>query len=425
MRRFAVALLLATPAAGQAALPNPAAAHTTLPDPAAGQTALPDPAAAEQALDSHPVVAAAQARSKAARADARALAAGPHEFIASGSVYQRRVDREGDYAEYDASLTRAIRLPGKAPLDRKAGEAGIRYADNMAEDARHQVAVMLNDHWWDWVGAAGERAVLDQAVATLEATADAVRRRVALRDAAALEADQAEAAFAQAKSAARSAAGREAAARAALAAQFPGLALPVRPPRPPAPALPPEGLETLGALLVSRSHEIWAATAHAEQAALLAKRARRDRLADPSVGIRGFSERNGAERGLGLLVSMPLGGGNRRAIADRAGAMAAAAEAQAVSVRHDINALAGRNTATAAAAYAAWQDAERAAVASRSAAARASRGHALGGLDIADRLYAQRLAQEAALAEAVSRTDAWRAISRLQIDSHTLWMHAD
>jgi hypothetical protein len=189
--------------------------------------------------------------------------------------------------------------------------------------------------------------------------------------------------------------------------------------------LPPEGLEALGALVVARSHEIGAAAANSDQAALLAERARRDRFADPSVGIRGFSEFGGAERGIGLLVSVPLGGGNRRALADKAGAGASAAQAQALAVRHEIEALAGRDIATGAGAFAAWQEARRAAEASASAAARALRGHALGGMDIADRLYAQRLAQEAALAEAVARAEAWRAITRLQIDSHTLWMHAD
>ena len=49
----------------------------------------------------------------------------------------------------------------------------------------------------------------------------------------------------------------------------------------------------------------------------------------------------------------------------------------------------------------------------------------MGGLDLTERLYAERIAQEAALAEVEARTDAWHAITRLRIDSHTLWMHAD
>jgi outer membrane protein TolC len=405
MRRLVVALLLAFPAAAQ--------------------TGLPDAAVVEAALDSHPTVVAANARGTAARADARALAAGPHEFVASATFQQRRVDGGGEFAEYDASLTRAIRLPGKSRLDRKAGDAGIRFAENMAEDARHQAAVLLNDLWWDWVGAAQERAVLDRSVATLSEAVKAVDRRVGLRDASAMEADQAQAALALARSAVRTAAGREAAARAGLAAQFPGLVLPAQAPLPPTPALPTEGLEKLGELVVMRSHEIGAAIAHTDQASFLAERTRRDRFADPSVGIRGFSEFGGAERGVGLLVSVPLGGSQRRAVADRARANATAAEAQAMAVRHDISALAGSDVATATAAFAGWQEALRAANASASAATRATRGHALGGLDIADRLYAQRLAQEAALAEVVARAEAWRAITRLQIDSHTLWMHAD
>jgi outer membrane protein TolC len=409
MKRLMLALLVAAPLSASLA----------------AQPVLPDAAAVELALDNHPEVMAANARADAARAQARAMAAGSHEFIAGASLLNRRVDREGDYSEYDASLTRAVRLPGKAGLDRKAGDAGVLFAENMAEDARHQAAVSLNDHWWDWVGAASERAILDEAVAALGQTADAVKRRLALRDASALEADQADAALALAQSAARSASGREEAARVALAARFPGLTLPARAPALSAPQVPAEGLTELGAHVVARSHEIGAAVAQADQAGLLAERSRRDRFADPSIGIRGFSERNGAERGVGLLFSIPLGGGNRGALADQARAQATAAEAQAVAIRQQISALAGRDVATASAAYAAWQDAHRAAQASASAAARAGKGHALGGLDLSDRLYVQRLAQEAALAEVVASAEAWRAITRLRIDSHTLWIHAD
>lgn len=396
-----------------------------LASPAAAQTPLPDPAAVARALDDHPSVVAAQAKLKAARAEARAMAAGPHEFVASASILQRRVDREGDYAEYDASLSRAVRLPGKSALDRKAGRAVISAADNMADDARHQAAISLNDLWWDWTGAATTLAVLKHSVATLEAASVAVARRVALRDAAALDADQAGAALALARSAAKAAAGREAAARASLAAQFPSLPIPASPPEPPAPELPPEGIEALGVLVVERSHEIGAAVAQAERAMLVAERSRRDRLADPSIGVRSFSERDGAERGLGLLLSVPLGGSHRRALAEQSGALALAAQADAVAIRHDIAALARRDVALAAAAFEAWQDARQSAQASASAAARTVRGHVLGGVDLADRLYAQRLADEAALAEVMARVDAWRAITRLRIDSHTLWMHEE
>ena len=396
--------------------------------PALGQgtgDVLPDPAVVEQAIASDPVVVAAEARLSAARATARALAAGSHEFTASATIGRREVNRVSDFTEYDISLTKPIRLPGKARLDRRAGDAGVRAADNRADDARHQATIRLSEHWWDWLGAAAERRVLVSSAETLGKAVEAVSRRRALRDAASMELELAEAALATARAAARAAAGREAAARAALIAQFPGLPLPAAAPVMPAPALPPEGLAALGALVAQRSHEIGAAMAEAEMAALLAERARRERIPDPSVGLRGFSEFSGAERGVGLLLSIPIGGRHRQALADQAAAEAQASRAQATMIRHDIESLAGRDVAAAEAGFAAWEDALLARTRSRAAADRAARGHALGGLDLAERLYAERVAQEAALAETLARTEAWRAITRLRIDSHTLWMHPD
>jgi outer membrane protein TolC len=335
------------------------------------------------------------------------------------------VNRVADFTEYDISLTRPVRLPGKAGLDRKAGDAGVRAADNMADDARHQAAISLSEHWWDWLGAAAERRVLDSSAETLRQAVVAVGRRRALRDAASMELEQAEAALATARAAARAAAGREAAARAALMAQFPDLPLPAAAPAMPAPVLPPEGLATLGVLVAQRSHEIGAAIAQAEMASLLAERARRERIPDPSVGVRGFSEFGGAEQGVGVLISVPIGGRHRRALADQAAAEAQASSAQATMIRHDIESLAGRDVAAAEAGFAAWEEALLARTRSHAASTRAARGHALGGLDLSERLYAERVAQEAALAEALARAEAWRAITRLRIDSHTLWMHPE
>ncbi|MFX8949770.1 TolC family protein, partial [Acinetobacter baumannii] len=79
-------------------------------------------------------------------------------------------------------------------------------------------------------------------------------------------------------------------------------------------------MQALHDRILGRSHEIAAAEALAAQAQAQADRARRDRLADPSLGVRVFSEKGGIERGGGVVFSMPLGGGYRRALADRASA---------------------------------------------------------------------------------------------------------
>src|SRR3546814_7359485 len=78
-----------------------------------------------EALDSHPSVAAARSRVDAARADRDMLAKGSHEIAVAGSYVRRSVDREGGYDEFDATISRPFRLPGKAALDREAGALGI------------------------------------------------------------------------------------------------------------------------------------------------------------------------------------------------------------------------------------------------------------------------------------------------------------
>ncbi|MBU2586790.1 MAG: TolC family protein, partial [Alphaproteobacteria bacterium] len=121
--------------------------------PLAAQSALPDEHAVTMALDEHPTVVAARARLEAARARAEGLRRGPHEFTVSGSYTRRSLDTGGEFDEYDAQLSRPIRLPGKARLDREIGQFGIEAASNLAEDARHQAALLLSNYWFDWLSA--------------------------------------------------------------------------------------------------------------------------------------------------------------------------------------------------------------------------------------------------------------------------------
>ena len=95
--------------------------------PAQAEPGLPEEEMVAAALDDHPSVAAARARLEASRAEARGLRKGPHELTFSGSYNRRSIDREGRYDEYDAQLTRALRLPGKARLDRAIGRFGVEH----------------------------------------------------------------------------------------------------------------------------------------------------------------------------------------------------------------------------------------------------------------------------------------------------------
>ncbi|NBC37399.1 TolC family protein [Novosphingobium sp. FSY-8] len=388
----------------------------------AGAQTLPPDAAVQAALDAHPAVQGAEARVDSARADQRALNAGPHEFTFTGSYARRTIDREGQFNEYDATLSRAFRLPGKARLDAQAGALGVEAARNNAEDARHQAARLLNDLWWEWIGASAQAAVDAQSVANYQRTLDALKRRVSLRDTAQMEADQAAAALADAQVVAAQSRGQAALARVRLAAQFPALPLPDSAPVAPEPVLADATLLTMRDQVLERSHEIAAAQAEAGRSAALAERARQDRIADPSVGLRLFSERGGAERGAGVTFSIPLGGGARRAAADRGAAQASVAQAELALVRQSLREMAEGDVARARSAYAAWVSARAALEAQMAALAKLRRGLSLNAVDLADVLQGERLTHAAFRTEADTRAQAHRAINCLRIDSHNLWI---
>lgn len=390
--------------------------------PLFAEPGLPDETLVLAALGNHPSVVAARTKLDAARADARARAKGSHEIIFSSSYLRRSVDTEGSFDEYDAQLSRAFRLPGKAKLDRDIGAYGIEAAENLAEDAKHKAALTLASHWWDWLGATAEAKIDAQAVENYEKALAAVKRRVQLRDASQLEADQTAAALGGARVLAETSTGRANAARARLAAHFPALALPVQPIEVPQPRLPEAGLDRYRDLVIANSHEIAAADAIAHRMGSLAARARKDKMADPSLGVRVLSERNGAERGAGLTLSIPLGGGYRSAIADQATLDASAAQAEASLARMDVQETADAGLAEAKYRYAAWQRAREGLDAQMAALLKLRRGHDLGETDLSDLLLGERMVHDAFRGEAIARTEAMRAITKLRIDSHELWI---
>lgn len=390
--------------------------------PLSAEPGLPDETAIARALDDHPSVIAARARTDAARARAGGLRQGPHEFTVSGSYVRRSIDREGKFDEYDAQLSRAIRLPGKARLDREIGQYGIEAAENLAEDVRHQAALLLAGHWFDWLSASAQARVDAAAVANYEKALAAVTRRMQLRDAAQLDVDQARAALAGARLAAEQSGGMAALARTRLATHFPALPLPAEAPDVPMPEMAEANLARLRDLVISNSHEIAAAEAEARRMAAVADRAGKDRLADPSVGLRVFSERGGAERGAGVVFSVPLGGSHRKALADEAGAGASAARAEERLARFTVQETADGDITAARYRLAAWHRAREMVEAQMAALVKLRRGHELGEIDLADLLLGERMVHDAFRIEAEARTEAMRAVTRLRIDSHELWL---
>jgi cobalt-zinc-cadmium efflux system outer membrane protein len=403
-------------------------AFALLAAPAQAQdTGLPSKSDVLAALAVTPSVEAALSRTDAARAEAEGLASGPHEFTLTSSYLSRTVNDSagvgnGRFDEFEAQITRPVRLPGKAALDRKIGQQGVVYAENMAGDSIHQAALRLAQGWWTWLSAAQLAAVDRQAVENYSALLASVKRRVALRDASALEEAQASAALDMARAQAEASQGREKVAQVRLAAQFPKLPLPATVPPVPVPELPAGGLESLRERILGRSHEIAAAIALSQQAEAQAERAAKEKQGDPAFGLKVFSEKGGMEKGAGVVFSIPFGGGYRTAMADRASAQASAAQADLRAVRRDIEETADTDLAEAKSALSAWRLTRAALDAQMSALQKVRRGQQLGELGLAEVLLAERMMHEAFRAEAGARTQALQAITRIRIDAHELWI---
>jgi outer membrane protein TolC len=206
-----------------------------------------------------------------------------------------------------------------------------------------------------------------------------------------------------------------------LATDFPQIAVPDRAPDLPDPAL----LEGTSASWVERivagSHEIGIYTETAAQHDAMARRASADRLPDPTIGVRTFSEFSGIEKGWGLVFSMPIGVTRRDADARSQQAAADAARSQVDATRRDITREAQLTLANANLSFKLWKAARAARVAHATSLARQRRAYELGEISLTERLQAERLDAEAALVELRTRVDAHEALLRVKVDGHEMW----
>lgn len=384
---------------------------------------LPDPDTAHAVLAETPAVQAALAARDAARARGEALDVGPYEFEVNAAGQQRDVRHEGNYAEWEAGVSRRLRLPGKAALDRELGTLGNEVAGLGIADAFHGAALELLDDWFGWLDAAGAATAAQEARKRLAQERAAVQKRVERGDAARLDLDLAESALAGAEATLAQARSAAAERSALLAARYPRLALPAAPPAVPDPQLPQLDAAALAAQIVARSHEIGIAEGQYRQAMKRAERGARDRLPDPALGLRTLSERDGDETAVALTLNVPIGGRYRAAEARALAADAGAAGAQLDAVRRQIGANARAVTTRMQGSHASWQAARRAADAATAHAERARRGYQLGETDLFTLLAAQRTAQDSVRAEIAARIGAHAAIDRALIDAHELWAY--
>ncbi len=371
-------------------------------------------------LGDHPTVREAEARLRVATAERDSLDAGPHELqlrIAGQRRDTAGVANTSD--EWSAGLERGFRLFGKAGLDERIGSSGMDAARENVGDARHEVARHLVELWYGALRAVAELRLRADQASLLNDVRGTVETRNRRGDAARLELLEADAALAQARSQQQQALGRQQAAFAELRASFPDL--PPVTPQPTAPVMPAGSEADWIAATLEHNHELLAIQSGLEGSRLAARRASRDRLPDPTLGVYYANEQDGDEDIVGLSVAMPIGSKSRRAEADRQLGQAEAMAELEMATRRRLEAEAVVNWERAATGVETWRQLKTAADAMTRHADLARRAYELGEMPLAESLLARRNAADAEIEAEQSRLDANEAIARLLLDSHRLW----
>lgn len=390
-------------------------------------TDLPAPDLARRVVLERPDVRATEAALAAERADAQRQRRGPAEFTVRATGQQRRVTEAAlpreRWTEGQLALERPLRSSGKAAQDAAVAQAMESLAVLERADALHEAGRSLLRAWYDWLRERGAVALWQEQAAAQQGLLDIAQRRVRVGDAARVEQRLQEAALAQVRAALVAAQAREQVARATLAQAWPGLDLQA-PPAPRAPSdtdLPGRREDEVMQDLLERSHEWRMARARAQLARERASRTAQETRPDPTAGLFVGSERGGAERLVGVSLSLPLGGAARADATRAALARADEAERRAEGVQRKVRAEAAASWLSARAALAAWRGADEARRRYAETAAMLERGWQLGELAQGDVLAARRQLAEAALAELQARTEARHAAERLRLDLHDLW----
>ncbi|HSQ68854.1 MAG TPA: TolC family protein [Steroidobacteraceae bacterium] len=386
---------------------------------------LPGQDAALAAIDERPAVREALALQDAAAERARALRVGPHEFALSGVWQERDVEGEGTYNEWEASLTRGVRWPGKVRVDRSLAEIELERAENSLADARHTEARVLLSHWFGWLRAETEARHDRELADSLARVAGAVREQSERGDASAMQLELANAEAERSAAAASRSVIAARQARRSLAIAYPALDLPGQPPDVPAPEAPARPWQDWVSLIIERSHELRLAELAEQGAQLRAERLSSDRWPDPTVGVRVLDERGGAEEVVGVVLHLPLPGRYRTAVAAEGRREAEAAIARSELARREIETIAEMDVEDARAALASWTPLEKAARYASRHLQRAERAHQLGETGLTELLLSVISSLETVHEERMARLDAHESIAKLRIDAHELWARPD
>lgn len=381
---------------------------------------LPSTAQASAWIEADPAVARARLAAEAANHGGAAIATGPHEWTARVQGQRRSYQDSGARSnEWTAALERAIRVNGKAGLDRQLRDLEVELGRARLGEARHEAARTLADAWTGVIVAKRQHALLRDQLAIAMSNLDVVTKRQRAGDASALDSNVAQGDIGSiardVSQAATEVVKAEATLRVRFAAVVPdGIVLP-----PPQTPVWPEA--QWRERVLEEADPIKTAETEWRRAGVTAARARADRIADPTVGVFAANEAMRNERVVGLSISIPFGGSYRSARALQAGKEADALQAALDQTRREIELEAAQTYAEATGSLERWRVASETARLSAESARLMQRAYGLGEADLQALLLARRQATDAARAAVQAQGEAVRWEMRLLIDAHLIW----
>lgn len=383
---------------------------------------LPPNEKAQALIDSEPRVVQARHALEAARHRAEMFTAGPHEWTARAGTQRRRYSSSAQTAtEWSAGFERTVRIGGKAALDRRLGEVQLRLAEARVGEARHEAARELLDLWLSSLAAERTRQLWSEQLGFAETSFNAAGTRRKAGDASLLEQNAARADLAEVQRQLSGAANEEAKVRAKLRARF--AQLQVETPR--AGLSDPVPLTLDVAMwrdrILAESDVLRIAREELQRAELAASRAGADRLADPTIGVHAASEAGGAEKIVGLTLTIPLSGTYRHAQHREALAQVDVWRAAVGRSLRELESEIAESLTDALGSLERWRFAEQAKAATQDNAQLTQRAYSLGEADLQALLLARRQLVDASLGATQARVAALKARYRLLIDAHLIW----
>jgi cobalt-zinc-cadmium efflux system outer membrane protein len=381
---------------------------------------LPAEPVVRSVLEKLPQVNAARHGISLEQANGSRLRSGNYEWNARTTLQQRRESTGPRYTESEVVVERPVRWFGKAEKDAALGAQGEVVAVFSLADTWHEASRGLLKAWFDWLRESRAAQRLAEQVTILDRQLEYTGKRVKAGDAPKVEIMLTEAERDRVAGLQLQATQRAKAAALNLQYRYPGLALQA-PRQLPLPRLGPESEEVWKTKILSDNHELELTDAEMQYAKLRSERLSQERTPDPTIGVRLAQERDRQDTLIGVIVSIPFGGGWRNAQHQAGMAQAAIAAERNHEVRIKVGADAARVVNASRLAQGIWERLANVARQTGTNADLVMKAYGLGESNLIEALQVRRQAIEAALAAEAAQIDALEAHARLLLDAHEIW----